>query len=94
MRKIGIIATDYATAVDIAEAAGLTHGTKSWYYVMESQDLMGRRHQEQEGLFDPAYDVLVEESIGHKRADWPELQVRMDSAGLVYIKAPSLIPPF
>jgi hypothetical protein len=94
MRRIGIIALDYRTAVDIAEAMGLTRDSRAWYYVQTGQDLMGRRHQPQEGLFDPEYDVLVEESIGHKRADWPELQTRMDSAGLVYVKAPSTIPPF
>ena len=94
MRKIGIIAADYMRAVDIAEAAGLTHSKHAWYYVQTGQDLMGRRHQEPEGLFDPEHDVLVEESIGYKRSDWPELQTRMDSAGLVYVKAPRTIPPF
>jgi hypothetical protein len=92
VRKVGIIALDYRTARDIAREVGLRQS--AWYYVLKSEDLMGRRHQEPEALFDPAYDVLVEESIGHKRADWPELQVRMDSAGLVYEKAPRTILPF
>lgn len=93
MRKIGIIALDYRAAAEIATTIGLTRGSRAWYYVRDYHDLRGRRHQDAVELFDPEYDVLVEENVWNLRTDWEDLRAQMDATGLVYVTPPSLMPP-